>query len=906
MVYPRRAFSRFVSACGGSAVLFAFASLLAGLPANAAVSLMQRASTDAGTTTSASLPFPSGNTAGNWIAVCVRAGRSGETFSIHDSRGNAYRLAVQLSVTVDAPNGDSIAIFYAEKIAAGSNTVTISDSQQATLRFAIFEYSGIASSASFESAAAAQGTGSALNSGAASASAGDLVLGAFATADPRGYTPGSGFRIESSVPAEPGSKLMVEDLVQASAGSAVATALLNSSDPWGAVLATFRAGTPGPPPPQISQLSPASGAVGTSVTISGSNFGTTQGSSTVQFNGTLASPSNWSASSIVAPVPAGATSGNVVVTVSGVASNGAAFTVSSSSAPAITGITPASGPVGTAVTISGSNFGATQGSSSLTFNGLAAAPSSWSATSIVAAVPSGATSGNVVVTVDGVASNGEAFTVSSSGGSAMGPLKQSTVNSRYFVTPGGNAVFLSGSHTWDDFQDTDTNLAPPVAFDFNAYVSMLAQNHHNATILWHKELPEYCGWNFSGSVWTMAPWPWLRTGPGVATDSQPKFDLTQFNQAYFDRVRARVQQLQQNGIYAIIAVFDGNQLTSARCSTDGYPFSGPNNVNGVSDGYSSGSSGTSSVTMSSNNAITDFQDAYVKKLVDTLNDLPNVIWQVAEEEPAASMNFWAPHVMGLLRAYEGGGTFEGVTYTAKPFQHPVGIGSLNATAPNDSTLYSSIADWIAPTVNTNFSNQFPSNVSTNNQGKVVINDSDHALGYKSFLNSDGSVQNQNLRGYLWENLTNGAEGVIFMDPYEVFWQGSPVRNTCLNPSNQVCSGGPDAKYNAFRAAMGTLQQFANSQLNLLRMTPQNSLSSTGHCLADNSATGAEYVVYAPSGGSFTVNLAATTRVLNVLWLNPATGATSDGAAISGGATRTFTPPFSGDAVLYLVDANGHN
>jgi len=42
----------------------------------------------------------------------------------------------------------------------------------------------------------------------------------------------------------------------------------------------------------------------------------------------------------------------------------------------------------------------------------------------------------------------------------------------------------------------------------------------------------------------------------------------------FDRLRARVQQLQASGVYAIVELFDGNQLTSARCSTDGYAFTG--------------------------------------------------------------------------------------------------------------------------------------------------------------------------------------------------------------------------------------------------------------------------------------------------------------------------------------------
>src|SRR5437763_3602371 len=163
------------------------------------------------------------------------------------------------------------------------------------------------------------------------------------------------------------------------------------------------------PAPSISSVSPASGAVGASVTISGSNFGSTQGTSTVNFNGTLATPTSWSATAIVAPVPSGATTGNVVVHASGVNSNGVSFTVVP--APSITSLSPSSGPVGASVTISGINFGSTQASSTVSFNGTLATPTTWSATSITAPVPSGATTGNVVVHASGVNSNGVAFTV---------------------------------------------------------------------------------------------------------------------------------------------------------------------------------------------------------------------------------------------------------------------------------------------------------------------------------------------------------------------------------------------------------------------------------------------------------------------------------------------------------------
>jgi hypothetical protein len=97
-------------------------------------------------------------------------------------------------------------------------------------------------------------------------------------------------------------------------------------------------------------------------------------------------------------------------------------------------------------------------------------------------------------------------------------------------------------------------------------------------------------------------------------------------------------------------------------------------------------------------------------------------------------------------------------------------------------------------------------------------------------------------------------------------------------------------------------------VNLLNLTPNDRLSSTGFCLAQTPAVGAEYLVYAPSGGSFTVNLSAmpASRLLVVEWFNPATGTLIAGKPIpAGSSSHMFTPPFAGDALLYLVDTAGH-
>src|SRR5881296_3225569 len=72
------------------------------LPAMASPTLVQHVSKDAGVTLSSSLAFSSNNTAGNWIGVVIRAGKTGQVFTVTDSRGNTYRRAIQFNETIDS------------------------------------------------------------------------------------------------------------------------------------------------------------------------------------------------------------------------------------------------------------------------------------------------------------------------------------------------------------------------------------------------------------------------------------------------------------------------------------------------------------------------------------------------------------------------------------------------------------------------------------------------------------------------------------------------------------------------------------------------------------------------------------------------------------------------------------
>src|SRR5690242_13378561 len=79
--------------------------------------------------------------------------------------------------------------------------------------------------------------------------------------------------------------------------------------------------------PSITSLAPASGPVGTWVTLTGTSFGATQGSSTISLGATGAVAASWSDTSIVAIVPSGGSSGPFSVSVNGQTANSSTFTV---------------------------------------------------------------------------------------------------------------------------------------------------------------------------------------------------------------------------------------------------------------------------------------------------------------------------------------------------------------------------------------------------------------------------------------------------------------------------------------------------------------------------------------------------------------------------------------------------
>jgi RHS repeat-associated protein len=162
----------------------------------------------------------------------------------------------------------------------------------------------------------------------------------------------------------------------------------------------------------IAKLSPAKGEVGATVTIEGTGFSTTPASDTVKFNGTAATVSAASATSLTVKVPGGATTGSVTVSTpgEGPVTSPESFTVAESSAPHISSISPSVAAAGEEITMSGSNFEPTIAANSLTLNQSRPEMTSASSSTIKFKVPTATLGGHIsVATPEGSSTGPDLF-----------------------------------------------------------------------------------------------------------------------------------------------------------------------------------------------------------------------------------------------------------------------------------------------------------------------------------------------------------------------------------------------------------------------------------------------------------------------------------------------------------------
>lgn len=404
------------------------------------------------------------------------------------------------------------------------------------------------------------------------------------------------------------------------------------------------------------------------------------------------------------------------------------------------------------------------------------------------------------------------------GGRATGPLKKSEVNPRYFADPNGKIVYLTGAHTWNNLVDMGTT-DPPAAFDYDGYLDFLERHKHNFIRMWAWELTKWdTEANGQKEVHFVAPHPWMRTGPGAALDGKPKFDLTKFNPDYFARLHSRSMAAAERGIYVSVMLFEGWGMQFVKGAWEGHPFHPANNVNGIGKDIQAGIQIHELVSR----PILAVQEAYVRRVVDAVNDLDNVLYEVSNENHPPS-TLWQYHIINLIHGIE----------KSKPKQHPVGM-TFQYKGGSNQMLFESPAEWISPNREGGYRDDPP----PSDGAKVILSDTDHLWGI-------GGNQ-----AWVWKSFTRGMNP-LFMDPYK----------------GKVLSGKNEATWEQVRRSLGFTRAIAE-RVGLLRMTPHPELSSTGYCLAD---PGNEYVVYRPAEDEARITMRLPAGEYAVEWINPDNG-----------------------------------
>lgn len=438
---------------------------------------------------------------------------------------------------------------------------------------------------------------------------------------------------------------------------------------------------------------------------------------------------------------------------------------------------------------------------------------------------------------------------------ATGPLRVSQANPRYFADASGRTVYLTGSHTWNNLQDMG-EADPPPAFDFNGYLDFLERRHHNFIRLWRWELVR---WNTAANnekesrTHFAAPHPWTRRGTETALDGKARFDLATFDEGYFTRLRSRVAEAGRRGVYVSIMLFEGWGLQFVPEGWKWHPFNPANNSNGIGGGVKADSKGLAIFTLAHPD-ITRVQEAYVRKVIDTVNDLDNVLYEISNENHPPSTE-WQYHFIRFIRDYE----------KSRPKQHPVGM-TFQYQAGANATLFDSPADWISPNPDAAGGQNYRDNPPVADGRKVILSDTDHLWGV------GGDV------AWAWKSFLRGLNP-LFMDPYD----------------RKILDLGTDDQWEPVRVALGRIRELADT-LNLAATVPHPELATTGYCLAE---PGVAYLVFQPKPGeAFSIDLKP--GAYRYRWVRADSGVVAgEGRVEALGGKQEFKPPIAQNTVLEL-------
>jgi len=216
----------------------------------------------------------------------------------------------------------------------------------------------------------------------------------------------------------------------------------------------------------------------------------------------------------------------------------------------------------------------------------------------------------------------------------------------HYLQWNGKPIMLIGDSVTQGWMECGTN------FSQNPYVDALASRGMNLLSLW-----SYIGTNSVGQqgdsrIGYDSPevWPWM------GSPDEGNFNLTQLNQAYFDRLKNLVSYANSKGVVVLITVHDG--WTKRRFGK--HPFNsslgnGPLSQNSqyvdLAD-YDNEMLGTFDPSWTLQQKNQYYQERFCDKLITELNPYPNVIYEMFNEGEwynSENRNQHEQHFLGFFR-----------------------------------------------------------------------------------------------------------------------------------------------------------------------------------------------------------------------------------------------------------------
>jgi len=459
-----------------------------------------------------------------------------------------------------------------------------------------------------------------------------------------------------------------------------------------------------------------------------------------------------------------------------------------------------------------------------------------------------------------------------------GPLRIHPSNPRYLCDRDGRAAFLAGHEVFGDLQDRAWGSSGVLDWDrYLDFAQARGLNYLRNWIIWSTgfgadAVPER----------RATPMPYARTGPGLAADGGPRFDLDKWDDEFWSRLHYRARAAGERGVYVSVMLFElfgflWNAGPAGRTLWDANVLHEGNNVNGAFVRDTDGN-GIAFFTLE-DPAVVERQKAFIRKAVETLNDLDNVVWELGNELPTGPENvLWMREMSRCLRECESG----------KPSRHPLLVSagqivpglwdpkkrSFGHRILSSEEILSINPDCYAVggTSEYDWTGGDPPLAQTVCPAIPAMADRDH-LGWTG--PSDNSAVNNG--SMAWTILTRGYAGFCYFD--------SPGPTVNEPPALE------NARYN-----VGAVCRLAERVSDLAKLVPRNDMAGTGFCLAD---PGNEYIVWSPKAAPFTVHGMVPGATYGLEWFLTQThewhGADSLKMRES---SHEFQPPES-QVVLYL-------